>query len=115
MHSGRPIATEPKTLTQRKATSPEAYPAAPAPSTDDKAGRGVGAPAAVPMSLAVRCAKRAVHDAPHPAPAGLPRPRRPAPEVATGLFDVAQEAVLADWLLRARPICVIDVVTNTVV
>ena len=41
--------------------------------------------------------------------------RRPALEAAAGLLDAAEQVVLADWLLRARPACVIDVVTNTAV
>lgn len=42
-------------------------------------------------------------------------PRRPALEAAAGLLDAAEQAALADWLLRARPACVIDVVTHTAV
>ena len=42
-------------------------------------------------------------------------PRRPALEAAAGLLDAAEQAELADWLLRARPACVVDVVTYTAV
>jgi hypothetical protein len=42
-------------------------------------------------------------------------PRRPALEAAAGLLDAAAQAELADWLLRARPAYVVDVVTNTAV
>lgn len=42
-------------------------------------------------------------------------PRRPALEAAAGLLDAAEQAILADWLLRARPACAVHVVTNTAV
>lgn len=66
-----------------------------------------------------RCAARDVRLRPvrraRAAAAWTGDPRRPALEAAARLLDAAEQAVLADWLLRARPACAVDVVTMTAV